>query len=114
MVKLSSITGVDYVAKGYSNFKEKSVIWGRHNLIRRICHTIKEKYEDVVLAVISESNSMAYLNENGKIRREASKLNPITDTFLVFVRDTQKGREFVDLITRSPQSFFSLSEEQDV
>lgn len=96
VVNIPPVEAVDILAKEKSASKNKSVSWGRINIIRELCKEIKQKNPDVILAVIPQYNRMIYLNEKGRIDKHVENINPLFDTLIMFVRDCPEGRQFIE------------------
>lgn len=95
-INLPPIDILDPIAVGFSKKEKKSKIYGRMNLIRRLCRSIKKTNPELILAVIPESNRVIHLNADGKIDREMASLNPICDTLCMFVKDGEEGRKLIN------------------
>lgn len=100
-IKLPSVEILDILAEGYGIERNKSITWGRINMIQRICRKIKQKNPELILAVIPEFNRMMYLNRNGLIDSKIKDCDIICDTLCMFVRNTEEGRKFVKELSKN-------------
>ncbi|MGN0612452.1 MAG: hypothetical protein ACI4JB_00990 [Porcipelethomonas sp.] len=96
IAKLPPVEAIDILASGLSNAENKSVSWGRINIIHHLCQKIKQKSPEIILAVIPQYNRMMYLKSNGKISDHVDNINPLPDTLCLFVKDTPEGRKFIE------------------
>ena len=95
-IKLPPIEILDRLAKGFSNEKNGLPIWKRIDIIYQLCQQIKQKNEQLILAVIPEFNRMVYLNEKDKKDSINSDFDVLCDTVCMFVKNTPDGRAFVE------------------
>ena len=100
-IKLPPVEILDILAEGYGIERNKSITWGRINMIQRICRKIKQENPELILAVIPEFNRMMYLNQNGRIDSEVRDCDIICDTLCMFVRNTKEGRKFVKELSKN-------------
>ena len=95
IIKLPPVKVLDMLAVGYSSQKNKPRMWGRINVIYRLCQRIKKENPELILAVIPEFSRMIYLDKNGYIHNQTNQFNTLCDTLCMFVRNTDEGRKFV-------------------
>ena len=84
------------IFEGISEKKKHSQMWGKIDSIRKICDKLKKRDPENILAVVPESNRMIYLNPEGQVNTKMIELDPVSDTILMFVKNTPSGQELVE------------------
>ena len=98
-------------ADGYANENEKTELWGRHNLINKLCKQIKLQNPDIILAVIPETNRLLYLTDEVVINRQMKSINPLYGSLCMFIKNTPEGQEIKNEIQEGAHMLSELIEK---
>lgn len=110
-LKLPDTESLQSFAEGYAEENDKPDLWGRHNLITRLCWKIKRQNPDIILAVIPETNRLLYLTDKIVINNKMKSINPLYGSLCMFLKNTPEGQKIKNEIHEGTHILSELIEK---